>query len=101
MNNRLATIGLCRRAGKLVLGFDAVVAEIKSPKKTVSGVLLASDLSEKTKKEVRYECEKAGTAVDEIPETLDELKRITGKRAGVIAVLDDGLYSSAIKTITH
>ncbi len=101
MNNRLATLGLCRRAGKLVLGFDAVIAEIKAPKKKVSGVLLAADLSEKTKKEVRYECEKAGTAVEEIPETLDDIKQITGKRAGVIAVLDDGLYGSAIKTITH
>ncbi len=94
MNNRLGTIGLCIRAGKLVTGFDAVVAEIKSPKRKVSGVLLASDLSEKTKKEVRFECAKADVPVTEIPETLDELRQITGKRTGVMAVLDDGLYGS-------
>ncbi|MBP3857961.1 MAG: 50S ribosomal protein L7 [Ruminiclostridium sp.] len=97
MNSRLSTIGLCRRAGKLVIGFDAVIGEVKSPKGMTGGVLLASDLSEKTKKEVRYECEKTGAAVTEIPETLDEIKEVTGKRAGVIAVLDDGLYGSLIK----
>ena len=101
MNNRLSTLGLCIRAGKLVTGFDAVVEEIKSPKKNVCGVLIASDLSEKTKKEVRFECGRAEVTVTEIPETLDELKEITGKRTGVIAVLDAGLYGSVVKTITH
>ena len=101
MNNRLGTLGLCRRAGKLVIGFDAVVGEVKAPGTRVSGVLLASDLSDKTKKEVRYECGRAQVKVTEIPETLDELKTITGKRAGVIAVLDDGLYGSITKTIIH
>ena len=96
MNRRLSTIGLCRRAGKLVVGFDAVIAEIKSPKSKVGGVILASDLSEKTKKEVRYECGKANVTVGEIPETLDDIKQATGKRAGVMAVLDDGLYGSVI-----
>jgi ribosomal protein L30E len=83
------------------MGFDAVVEEIKSPKNKVCGVLTASDLSEKTKKEVRFECGRAGITVNEIPETLDELKGITGKRAGVIAVLDEGLYGSIVKSIIH
>ncbi len=96
MNNRLGTIGLCRRAGKLVMGFDAVIGEVKAKESKVSGVLVASDLSEKTKKEVRFECGKAGIPVSEIPETLDELKQITGTRTGVLAVLDDGLYGSVI-----
>ncbi|MBR5091756.1 MAG: ribosomal L7Ae/L30e/S12e/Gadd45 family protein [Ruminiclostridium sp.] len=99
MNNRLSTLGLCRRAGKLIYGFDAVIAEVKAPGSKVSGVLIAADLSEKTKKEVRYECGRADKPVTEIPETLDELKDVTGKRTGVIAVLDDGLYGSLIKTI--
>ena len=101
MNNRLSTLGLCRRAGKLIMGFDAVTEEVRLSGTKVKGVLLASDLSEKTKKEVRFECGRAEITVTEIPETLDELKEITGKRAGVIAVLDEGLYGSIVKTITH
>ena len=99
MDKILGTIGLCIRAGKLVHGFDAVMAEIKDNAGKVSGVLTASDLSEKTKKEVAFHCEKAGVGVTEIPETLDELKQATGKRTGVFAVLDDGLYGSIIKNI--
>ncbi|MBQ3843166.1 MAG: ribosomal L7Ae/L30e/S12e/Gadd45 family protein [Ruminiclostridium sp.] len=99
MNNRLATLGLCRRAGKLASGFDAAMEEVKNNARKVGGVLIASDLSEKTKKEVRFQCGKANVTVTEIPETLDELKEATGKRTGVFAVLDDGLYGSIIKNI--
>ena len=99
MDNILATLGLCRRAGKLICGFDAVMGEVKDNGGKVGGVLIASDLSEKTKKEVRFGCSKAGVGVTEIPETLDELKQATGKRTGVFAVLDDGLYGSIIKNI--
>ena len=48
MNNILGTLGLCRRAGKLVFGFDAVADEVKNPKSKVYGVVLASDISEKS-----------------------------------------------------
>ena len=53
MSKTLSTIGLCRRAGKLIYGFDAVVEAVKPPGSKVSGVLVTSDLSEKTKKEIR------------------------------------------------
>ena len=39
--------------------------------------------------------------IETIYKTLDELKEITGKRTGVIAVLDAGLYGSVVKSITH
>ena len=94
MNNTLSTLGLCRRAGKLVYGFDAVDAELKKENTAVCGVLTASDLSEKSKKEVRFICAKKGTEVTELAETLDEIKSVIGKRTGIIAVLDQGLYKS-------
>lgn len=96
MNNTLSTLGLCRRAGKLIYGFDAVAAELEKPAAAVCGVLLASDLSEKSKKEVRFICAKKGTAVTELTATLDDIKSVIGKRTGIIAVLDNGLYNSVI-----
>lgn len=101
MDKALSTIGLCRRAGKLIYGYDAVCAEIKAHGDKVSGVLTASDLSAKTKKEVGFECSKANVAVTELPYTLDEIKDATGKRTGVLAVLDDGLYGSVIGSLRH
>lgn len=96
MNNTLSTLGLCRRAGKLIYGFDAVEAELKKENTAVCGVLTASDLSEKSKKEVRFVCAKKDTEVTELAETMDEIKTVTGKRTGIIAVLDSGLYRSVI-----
>ncbi len=101
MDKTLSTIGLCRRAGKLIYGFDAVVGEMKAKADDIGGVLLASDLSGKTKKEVRFECEKYGVNVTEIAGTLDDIKGIIGKRTGVLAVLDEGLYRSIVLSETN
>ena len=43
---------ICRRAGKTVIGFDAVCAQMKLNK--VFCVLLAADVSPKTKKEIDH-----------------------------------------------
>ena len=45
MNNFLGTLGLCRRAGKLLYGFDSVAEEIKKPASKAAGVIIAEDLS--------------------------------------------------------
>jgi len=100
VNKTLSTIGLCRRAGKLIYGFDAVAAELVKPGAAVGGVLLAADLSEKSKKEVRFLCSKKNVAVTELAETLDDIKNAIGKRTGILAVLDKGLYDSVINK-TH
>lgn len=100
MNKTLSTLGLCRRAGKLIFGFDAVAAELEKPGTAVSGVLLAADLSEKSKKEVRFLCSKKDVTVTELAETLDDIKSTIGRRTGILAVLDKGLYESVINN-TH
>lgn len=48
----LPLLGLCRRAGGTVTGLGSFLTEVKSKKKIVM-VLLASDASERTKKQVR------------------------------------------------
>ena len=96
MNNALSTLGLCRRAGKLVCGFDAVDAELKKNNTAVCGVVVAKDLSEKSKKEVRFICARKDIEVTELAATMDEIKAATGKRTGILAVLDQGLYRSVI-----
>ncbi|MBQ8790696.1 MAG: ribosomal L7Ae/L30e/S12e/Gadd45 family protein [Ruminiclostridium sp.] len=94
MTRFLSTLGLCRRAGKLIYGFDPVCEEIKSPKSKVCGVALAKDISEKTLKEITFTCEKYGTALFKSDAGMDEIKSVLGKRTGIIAILDEGLYKS-------
>lgn len=98
MNNFLGTLGLCRRAGKLLYGFDSVAEEIKKPASKVAGVIIAEDLSEKSKKEVRFICEKHGVPVCAPSVSMSEIKQIMGKQTGILAVLDEGLFQSITKS---
>lgn len=98
LKRELGTLGLCRKAGKLIYGFDSVTDEIKKPRNKVGGVVLADDLSEKSKKEVRYVCDKYGVAVCLPNVTMEELKSVTGKHTGILAVLDEGLFRAITTT---
>ncbi|MBQ8614908.1 MAG: 50S ribosomal protein L7 [Ruminiclostridium sp.] len=97
MKNSLGTIGLCRRAGKLIFGFDAVKDEVMKPASKVSGVVIADDLSDKSKKEVNFICGKYGKAVCAPGVTMDEIKGVIGKYTGILGILDDGLFRSISK----
>ena len=94
MTRFLSTLGLCRRAGKMIYGFDPVCDEIKSAKSKVCGVALAKDVSEKTLKEITFVCEKYGVKLFQSDADMDEIKAVLGKRTGIIAILDEGLFGS-------
>lgn len=91
---------LCRRAGKLVIGFDAVVQELMSPKSKAAGLVLAADISPKTNKEIRFNADKYGCRAVSAGFTMDEAESALGKRAGIFLVLDKGLYGSIVKSIS-
>lgn len=101
MDKVLSTIGLCRRAGKLVIGFDAAVQEIASPKSKAAGIVLADDISPKTEKEIRFAAEKHGVEIVRAGFTMDEAEEAIGKRVGIFLILDAGLYGSIKKNITR
>ena len=92
--NFLSTLGLCRKSAKLIHGFDPVCDELKNPKSKIAGVVIAKDVSEKTQKEMRFFCDKYETMLFVCENTMDEIKNVIGKRTGVLAVLDEGLYKS-------
>lgn len=79
-------LGLARRAGKLVYGFDATVSSIKEEKAQL--VVVACDISEKTEKNVRFEAVKKAIDVIKSSETIEDISRGIGKKAGVLAIID-------------
>lgn len=83
------SITLSKRAGKLAIGFDLVKNAMQTGEADV--VILASDVSEKTRKEVLYLAENMDYEVMGTALTMDELWYCIGKRAGVLAILDAGL----------
>ena len=83
----LSTLSLARRAGKLVLGFDKVVEEMRAGK--VKGVFCA-DLSEKSRKELSFAAQKFCLQPIALDVQMEEIQQACGKRSGVIAVCDEG-----------
>lgn len=78
-----------------MIGFDAAVDEMK--KKTLGGVILTSDVSPKTEKEILFYAGQNGIEVIKAEFTMDEAKHAIGKRAGVFFVADEGLFGSIRK----
>lgn len=87
----LGAVSLARRAGKLVMGFDAVKESVFKGQALL--VFCASDLSPKTRIRVDHFCEDMNATAYTALLTQDELVQVCPKRTGVFAVTDRGLAS--------
>lgn len=93
--NRLtASLTMCRKAGKLLLGFDAV--KEAAAQGSVRLVLLASDASAKTEKEARFFA--GSLPVRKLPLDMDALKLYFRKRTAVFGVCEDG-FAAKLMTL--
>lgn len=84
----LSTLSLARRAGKLVLGFDKVVEEMKNGR--VKAVFFSSDLSEKSCKELCFAAQKYRLQPLQLDVQMEEVQHACGKRSGIFALCDEG-----------
>ena len=97
---RLAgALGMCRRAGRLTAGFDAVTALLGQNGPLL--VMAAKDISPKSRKELEFALQKAGRLRDDflnLPLTKEETGRALGthKPVGILAIQDPG-FASAIR----
>lgn len=85
--DRIASLlTMCRRAGKLLLGFDAVKEAAQQG--NVCCILLAADTSPKTEKETRFFA--GETPVRKLPYNMDALAAYFRKRTAVYGVCEAG-----------
>ena len=68
-------------------------------KSRVHLVLLTTDLSPKTEKEVVFRAENAHIEMRRLPLSMDDIDRAISKRVGVLAVCDKGLAGKMIEVI--
>ncbi len=93
--NRLtASLTMCRRAGKLLLGFDAV--KDAAAQGSVRLVLLAADASAKTEKEIRYYA--GEIPMRKLPFDMETLRLYFRKRTAVFGVCEDG-FAAKLMTL--
>lgn len=92
----LSTLGLMKKTGCLIVGFDAVKREITDPKSKVKGIALSKDLSPKTKKEVLFLREKYRPELDiaALDADMEQIESVIGKKTGIAAITDEGFWKA-------
>ncbi|MCI5924906.1 MAG: ribosomal L7Ae/L30e/S12e/Gadd45 family protein [Oscillospiraceae bacterium] len=95
MDKVLQDIGLCRRAGALCLGTDAVTGALKAQRAAV--VVISAQLSEKSQKEMRFLSEKYQAEICLIPHSFEQIGRITRKPVGIMCITDQSLGEKLLK----
>lgn len=93
----ISLLTVCRRAGKLLLGFDAV--KEAAQRGQVACVILAADASPKTEKEIRFYAKE--TPVRRFPAELDmiTLTRWFRKKTAVFGVCDGGFAAKLLQIL--
>lgn len=89
----LSLLGLCRRAGKLILGNDPVVESINMKKAKL--VIVASDCSHNTAKGVLSCAHRLGVKAHTVAYTKDDISLAVGKYSAVLSITDDGFAKKA------
>ncbi len=88
-NSFLTTLGLAKRAGKLIVGWD----RISDYKESIEIIFVSSDASERTIKNASFRAETISTEY-----TMEEIGSSLGiKRAAVVAVADNG-FANLLKS---
>lgn len=95
MNKTLGVMGLARRAGKLLIGHDAVLLSIRTGKALT--VLLTSDASPRHKREIEAASFKG--KIISLPVTMEEAGIATGKKSCIFALEDEGFVKAIDKSL--
>lgn len=90
-------LGMCRRSGRLVTGFDAVVA-LKGERGAL--LMTAADASQRTVKELLFRAD--AVPVYRLPLSKDEVARAIGsqKPVAVLATADEGFAKALLPLST-
>ena len=94
MNSFLSMLGIARRAGKLVYGFDAVLEQVR--KNQAALLVLAADLSERSRNAFLLQTKDAKIPCIEPPLTMLDFHNAIGRRSGILAVCDRGFANQLI-----
>lgn len=97
----MSLLSLCRKAGKLVTGFDEVKQAIWEGEAKL--IVLCADLSPKRAEDIQYAARTMRPAVKLVTSvhTMDELMQVLRRRTGIIAVTEQGLADSVEAACSH
>ncbi|MEE1126340.1 MAG: ribosomal L7Ae/L30e/S12e/Gadd45 family protein [Acutalibacteraceae bacterium] len=97
MNNDklLSFLGLCRRAGKMTIGNDAVVYAIINGESQL--ILLVSDISARTEKTVTEVAQSNNISIVKLTKDKEQVSKSLGKLTAVMSINDAGFAKKIIQ----
>ncbi len=98
MTNKIyGLLGICAKAGDIVSGTDITIQTVEKGKAKI--VIVATDCSDKTIKNMKYVCEKNNVPIY-IFGNIEQISKAIGKsNRGIIAIKNENLASEIIKII--
>ncbi len=97
MNKIYSMLGIAKKGGNISIGYDATLFNIKGNKSIL--VLLASDASDKTKKNIQFICDQNNAKYIEYGEK-EILGRILGRKVvSVLSITDKNIASYILNNI--
>ena len=100
MNDKiLSFLGLCRRAGKLIVGAEPSIESINKHKAKL--IIFAKDFSKNSSKPVLSAIHEHNIKALTLNRRKDELSYAIGKLCGVVAVEDEGFAKKLIVLIEN
>lgn len=99
MNKLMGLLSLCRKAGKLKIGFEPVREAAEAGEARL--VLYAADFSPRSRERMERALAEGADPPEELVTgfSMEELAQVCGKLAGVVAVIDDGFAAGMKKRI--
>ena len=99
MNDKVLTLlGFASKAGKLSFGFDAACSALLQKKSKL--LLIANDISPKSKKEILFFAEKNKTAAIVLENyDIDTISHAVGRKCGILSVNDDSFSQGLTSAI--
>ncbi|MDW5300695.1 MAG: ribosomal L7Ae/L30e/S12e/Gadd45 family protein [Sedimentibacter sp.] len=98
MNDKIySIIGIARKGGKVAIGFDVTCSDIEKNKSAL--VLITTDASDKTKKNIQFVCEKYNCKYVEYGEKELLGKSLGKKMVGVASIRDINIASYILNNV--
>ncbi|MEE0946941.1 MAG: ribosomal L7Ae/L30e/S12e/Gadd45 family protein [Acutalibacteraceae bacterium] len=95
MNDKILTLlGFASKSGNLSNGADSVKEMLKKHKAKL--VIIAKDISEKSRKEIKYFASQSSIPVIDADFDIETLSHATGKKGGILSVNEIG-FANAIR----
>lgn len=98
MDKLFSALSLCRKAGALAIGFDAVKEAVSGKKAAL--IVAASDLSEGTLQRIKNS-NTSKAKIYSIPYTQQQLVPLAGKPVGVLAVNNNDLAALCVQALLN